>query len=151
MSSITGSLPRAYAYDNAGNTLSYAGATVHVQQPRPHEDRRERWRPPALRYAYNALGQRIRKARGTSGVTTLYDYDEAGHLVGEYNSTGALIQETVWLGDIPVATLRPNGSGDVIVYYVHTDHLNTPRHVTDTSDNNLRWRWDRTPFGDDDA
>ena len=73
-------------------------------------------------------------------------YDEAGHLVGEYNSAGALIQETVWLGDIPVATLRPNGSSGVIVYYVHTDHLNTPRLVTDTS-NNIRWRWESDPFG----
>ena len=81
-----------------------------------------------------------------SGVTTLYAYDEAGHLAGEYTSTGALIQETVWLGDMPVATLRPNGSGGVILYYVHADHLNTPRLVTDTS-NNIRWRWDSDPFG----
>jgi hypothetical protein len=37
-------------------------------------------------------------------------YDEGGHLLGEYSSSGALVQETVWMGDIPVATLRPNGS-----------------------------------------
>ena len=29
---------------------------------------------------------------------------------GEYSSTGALIQETIRMDDIPVATLRPNGS-----------------------------------------
>jgi RHS repeat-associated protein len=34
----------------------------------------------------------------------------------------------------------------VILYYVHADHLNTPRLVTDTS-NNIRWRWDSDPFG----
>jgi tetratricopeptide (TPR) repeat protein len=34
-------------------------------------------------------------------------YDEAGHLLGEYDATGALIEETVWLGDTPVATVRP--------------------------------------------
>jgi RHS repeat-associated protein len=45
-----------------------------------------------------------------------------------------------------VATLRPNGSGGVILYYVHADHLNTPRLVTDTA-NNLRWRWDSDAFG----
>jgi RHS repeat-associated protein len=56
------------------------------------------------------------------------------------------VQETVWLGDIPVATLRPNGSGGVDLYYVHTDHLNTPRLVTDTA-NNIRWRWDSDAFG----
>jgi RHS repeat-associated protein len=142
VSSIGGSLPRTYAYDNAGNTLSYAGATFTYNN-------RGRMATAAnggvtATYTYNALGQRIRRA--ASGVTTLYAYDEAGHLVGEYDATGALIQETAWLGDIPVTTLRPNGSGGVIVYYVHGDHLNTPRLVTDTS-NNIRWRWDSDPFG----
>jgi RHS repeat-associated protein len=95
-------------------------------------------------YTYNALGQRIRRA--TSGATTLYVYDEAGRLTGEYTAAGSLIQETVWLGDIPVATLRPNGAGGVSLFYVHTDHLSTPRLVTDTS-SNIRWRWDSDPFG----
>jgi len=34
----------------------------------------------------------------------------------------------------------------VNLFYVHTDHLNTPRLVTDTA-NNIRWRWDSDPFG----
>jgi len=33
-----------------------------------------------------------------------------------------------------------------LVYYFHTDHLDTPRVVTDTS-SNLRWRWLAEPFG----
>ena len=73
-------------------------------------------------------------------------FDEAGHLIGEYSSTGALIQETVWLGDIPVATLRPSGS-TIAIYYVHTDLLNTPHLVTRPSDNKQRWRWFRPTFG----
>ena len=32
------------------------------------------------------------------------------------------------------------------IYYVHTDHLNAPRRVTATN-NALRWKWDREPFG----
>jgi YD repeat-containing protein len=58
---------------------------------------------------YNALGQRIRISGGVNG-TVLYAYDEAGHLLGEYDGTGTLIEETVWLGDIPVATLKPSGA-----------------------------------------
>jgi uncharacterized protein RhaS with RHS repeats len=99
-------------------------------------------------YIYNALGQRVKKSSPSS--SRYFMYDEAGHLIGEYNSTGALIQETVWLGDIPVATLRPEGS-TVIVYYVHTDHLNTPRRITRPSDNTIVWRWDSDPFGSDVA
>jgi len=73
-------------------------------------------------------------------------YDEAGHILGEYSSTGVLVQETVWMGDIPVATIRPSGSS-VIVYYVHADHLNAPRMVTQPSTNKIAWRWDTDPFG----
>jgi len=51
----------------------------------------------------------------------------------------------VWLADIPVATLRPGTP--VGIFYVHTDHLNTPRLVTQPSNNAERWRWDSDPFG----
>jgi RHS repeat-associated protein len=95
-------------------------------------------------YLYNALGQMIEKS-GTLG-TTIFVQDESGHLIGEYDGSGNLIEETVWLGDIPVATLRPNGSS-VNIYYVHTDHLNTPRKVSQPSSGTLAWRWDADPFG----
>ncbi|HKQ14709.1 MAG TPA: RHS repeat-associated core domain-containing protein, partial [Steroidobacteraceae bacterium] len=81
----------------------------------------------------------------TGGSSRYFVYDESGHLVGEYSNSGALIQETVWFGDIPVATLKPNGSG-VDVFYVHTDHLNTPRRISRPSDNAVVWRWDSDPF-----
>jgi RHS repeat-associated protein len=72
-------------------------------------------------------------------------YDEAGHLLGEYDSSGALLQETIWLGDIPIATLRPGTP--VGLFYVHVDHLNTPRRITQPVDNQLRWTWEADPFG----
>jgi RHS repeat-associated protein len=83
---------------------------------------------------------------GTAG-TTIFMQDEAGHLIGEYDGSGNLIEETVWLGDLPVATLRPNGSGGVSIFYVHTDHLNTPRKIAQPSSGTLAWRWDADPFG----
>jgi RHS repeat-associated protein len=95
-------------------------------------------------YALNALGQRVKKT--TSGSSRYFVYDEAGHLVGEYDNAGSLIQETVWLNDTPVATLRPNAGG-VSHFYVHTDHLNAPRRVSRPSDNVVVWRWDSDPFG----
>jgi RHS repeat-associated protein len=95
-------------------------------------------------YIYNALGQLIRKS-GASG-TTLIMYDEAGHILGEYTASGALIQGTVWMGDIPIATIQPNGT-NISIYYVHTDHLGTPRKITRPYDNGLMWRWDLNTFG----
>ena len=75
-------------------------------------------------YALNALGQRVKKT--TSGSSTYFVYDEAGIWSASTTTQGNLIQETVWFGDTPVATLRPNGGG-VNLFYVHTDHLNTPQ------------------------
>ena len=100
-------------------------------------------------YAVNALGQRVRKTVGA--VVTYFMYDEQGRLLGEYDATGALIEETVWLEDLPVATLRPTGAGNpppIAVYYVHADHLGSPRAVTRPSDNAMMWQWDNVdPFG----
>jgi RHS repeat-associated protein len=71
-------------------------------------------------------------------------------LLGEYDGTGTLIEETVWLGDIPVATLRPNGA-TVSIYYIHSDPLNTPRQVTRPGDHTPMWTWNSDPFGTDAA
>ncbi|MBK7333032.1 MAG: hypothetical protein IPI87_12050 [Betaproteobacteria bacterium] len=61
----------------------------------------------------------------------------------------------MWLDDLPVATLRPTGSGSptpVAVYYVHADHLGSPRAITRPSDDQIVWRWDNAdPFGDSAA
>jgi uncharacterized protein RhaS with RHS repeats len=53
----------------------------------------------------------------------------------------------VWLGDIPLATLRPKTGGGVSVYYIHSNYLNTPRLITEASSSLLRWKWDAEPFG----
>lgn len=142
ITSITGTPARTYAYDAAGNATGFAGLIFSYDD----SGRMSSVASGGLTTSYilNALGQRVRKA--STSATRLFAYDESGRLLGEYDGTGALIQETVWLGDIPVATLRPNGSG-VSVYYVHTDHLNTPRRLSRPANNVVVWRWHSDPFG----
>ena len=101
-------------------------------------------------YDLNALGQRVRKAAPSSVAgTRRFMYDEAGRLAGEYDSAGKLVQETVWLGDTPIATLRPK-SGSITTpiaidtFYVHADHLGTPRVITRPTDNKVVWSWENT-------
>ena len=53
-------------------------------------------------YAFDALGERVKKSSPLS--TTYFVYDEAGHLIGEYSAAGNIVEETVRMGDIPVAT-----------------------------------------------
>jgi RHS repeat-associated protein len=146
LASTTGSLVRIYTYDAVGNTLT-SGDTVHSYNNANRMKTGRLIGGSDTNYIYNALGQRVKKSGGAIATPIYFMYDEAKHLIGEYDSSGNLIQETVWFGDVPVATLRPNGA-NVDVFYVHTDQLNTPRKVTRPSDNQLRWRWDPTPFGE---
>jgi RHS repeat-associated protein len=100
-------------------------------------------------YRYNGLGQRVAKT-GPAGVITHYVYDEEGLLLGEYDGAGALIQETVYLGDLPVAVLTPppHQNDAPAIHYVYADHLSTPRVITRANDNRMVWRWDQAdPFG----
>ncbi len=90
-------------------------------------------------YLYDGKGQRTVKVN--SSTATLFNYDESGHLLGEYNVSGIPIEETIWLGNIPLATINSGG-----VYYIHTDHLNTPRQIDDGSKKAV-WAWDSITFG----
>jgi RHS repeat-associated protein len=144
LNSTAGFLNRTYSYDAAGNALAYEDVTLSYNN---RNRLASTTKGASTRfYTYNALGQMV-KATGGAGGTVHYLHDEAGHLLGEYDSTGNLIQETVWLGDLPIATIRPDAVGTgVDVFYVHADQLGTPRLVTDVA-NNLRWRWPNDPFG----
>jgi RHS repeat-associated protein len=142
LGSTSGGISGSYTYDAAGNTTGDGTHSYTFNQ-------RGRMNSATTSsgttsYIYNALGQLIEKSNG-AGSTYLV-YDEAGHILGEYSSGGALIQETVWMGDTPVATLQPSGSG-ISIYYIHTDHLGTPRKITDSSTNTVVWRWDPDTFG----
>ncbi|MDL2357501.1 MAG: RHS repeat-associated core domain-containing protein, partial [Pseudomonadota bacterium] len=102
-------------------------------------------------YRYNGLGQRVAKS-GAPGTTVHYMYDESGRLLGEYDGAGKALQETVYLGDLPVAVLKATAlsqqAGTTDAYYVYADHLQTPRVLTRPSDNKMVWRWDNAdPFG----
>ena len=147
LSSVSGALTRTYTYNAVGSVLT-SGATTHTYNNRGRMKTAKLGAASTTTYLYNALGQRVKKSGGAAS-TTVFMYDEAGHLVGEYSITSGAavrVQETVWLGDIPIATLRTNGA-NVDVFYVHTDQLNTPRKVTNTA-NQLRWKWDPNPFGE---
>lgn len=140
LQSLSGAQSKTYTYDAAGNMTS-DGTTIWAYggSNRPTQ-------AGSTNFLVNALGQRVKKTTGSSAVR--FVYDEGGRLWGEYDAAGALLQETVWLDDLPVATLRDNGSGGTSIYYVHPDHLGTPRAITRAVDNQVVWRWDNTePFG----
>jgi RHS repeat-associated protein len=135
----------SYAYDAAGNTTS-DGIFTYGYSGRNRLTTVSQAGSTIATYKHNAFGERVAKTVG--GTTRLFAYDEDGHLLGEYDGTGALIQETVWLEDTPVATLRSKSGGGIDIDYVWADHLDTPRAIT-TSDAaaTLLWSWNSDPFG----
>ena len=151
-----------YFYDN--RNLAPYGRLVKTQGP-------------GAQYTYltNHLGQRIRKTgaiytpSGGSAISptgyigstdTVFHYDLEGHLIAEIDAaTKQVKREYIWLNDTPVAVIAgatptsPISTSGTInaatVYYIHTDHLDTPRLVTDVT-GNKRWSWSIVtgePFG----
>ena len=92
-------------------------------------------------YSYNALGQRV--AKRADGVTTRYGYDDTGALLAE-GQDGGVTREYIYLGGTPIA--YRTGSPSPTLYLVHTDHLDTPKALTDTG-GRLVWRAVHAPFG----
>jgi RHS repeat-associated protein len=91
-------------------------------------------------YGFNARNQRVSKTG--NGTTTYFIYDENGNLLSEYDSSGTILAEHIYLNGLPVAVVKNN-----TLYYVHTDQIGTPRVITDTS-NNVVWHWDNvSAFG----
>ena len=98
-------------------------------------------------YSINGLGQRVGKfSRDNEGGATEYVYDEAGHLLGEYDGEGRVIEETVWLGNLPVAVMNGNGQ-DPDIHYINPDNIGAPHIITDARNQKV-WEWHHKPFGD---
>ena len=141
----TGGMTKTYTYDATGN-ITGDGSVTFTYDARGRLT--QATKGSVAQYAINGLGQRVAKTTTTAVPdeapivdSVLFVYDEAGHLLGEYGGTGAVIQETVWLEDLPVGVLTTGGQ-----YYVNPDHLGAPLTVTDAT-GQIVWRWDRDPYG----
>ncbi|GDY35679.1 RHS repeat protein [Acidovorax sp. NB1] len=90
---------------------------------------------------------------GTSDAEKLgysYIYAEDGSLLGEYGSGGSNSTGTAQYIYLPTAS-GPMPIAAVIkgqTYAVHSDHLNTPRKLTQP-DGQVAWKWAYSAFGDE--
>ena len=134
--SLSGGLHVNYSYDANGN-ISSDGTHTYT-----YDDTNRLTLVDSgstATYLYNALGQRVEKTAGST--TTVYVYDEAGHLLGEYTTSGIAVSGYVWLNDTPVGVVKA-----ATLYFVHTDQLGTPRDITNSSQQ-VVWQWRSDPFG----
>ena len=91
-------------------------------------------------YAYNALGQRMRKSN-QHGLSTVFHYGPNGELLWEKDANGNT-KAYVWHYGRPLARI----DNDTEIYYYHVDHLGTPQAMSDST-GSLVWKANYEPFG----
>ncbi|MFW0753446.1 RHS repeat domain-containing protein [Pseudomonas sp. H11T01] len=104
-------------------------------------------------FRYNALGQRTQKITPQGITTFLYGPD--GQLLGEtlFDIEGKKLtsQYYVWLDGLPLGGVSVNHDAKGALanstpFYLHSDHLNTPRIATNASQHTV-WHWKADAFG----
>jgi RHS repeat-associated protein len=122
-------------YDAVGNTLSIGAARAFDYNDAGRMSQVRNGGVVAMEYAYNGRGEQVRKHLGATETQALYD--EAGHWLGDYGTSGVVSQQAIWMDDMPVGVLDGGQ-----LYYIQPDHLGTPRTVIDPTRNVAVWRWD---------
>ncbi|MEW8179499.1 MAG: DUF2235 domain-containing protein, partial [Candidatus Thiodiazotropha endolucinida] len=94
-------------------------------------------------YAYNRFGERIKKviySLSRKPKVTYYLYD-SHQLTAEADESGKVTAQYLYQQHRPILKLEGK-----IAYAIHTDHLGTPRAVTDEAQQTV-WSADYSPFG----
>lgn len=105
LTSVAGPTSRNYIYDEVGN-INYDGSRTFGFDARNNISS-SYTTDGTTTYQLNGWNQRVRKSGPTVKTgATVFAYDERGHFIGEYDSTGKMIEETIYIGDLPVAVSR---------------------------------------------
>lgn len=100
-------------------------------------------------YAYDPFARRVRKtvADGVNPAVDTWFVWSGNKLVEEHDGSGDLVRRSVFgVGFAPVVISDVSGTTESI-YEVHTDHLDTPRALTDESGTHV-WRADYRVYGE---
>ncbi|MFV0387896.1 MAG: RHS repeat domain-containing protein [Pyrinomonadaceae bacterium] len=118
---------QGYSYDLSGNIVADAqGRTFFYDAENKQKEVRNSSNVIIGQYFFDGDGKRVKKV--TASETRMFVYNAGGKLVSEYS------------------TLTPNGSP--VTRYLTSDHLGSPRVLTDQSGNVLSRR-DFLPFGEE--
>lgn len=127
------------SYDEDGNTKTGVQPSMQFSYDDQSHLTSVSQSPNNYLYDFNGRGERVKKTVTTKGstVATYFVYDEHGLLLGEYNGTGGLLAQYIYIGSLPVAVVRSDG-----IYYIEADHLGTPRTVISGAQNKVVWKWE---------
>ncbi|GFO72115.1 hypothetical protein BJAS_P2094 [Bathymodiolus japonicus methanotrophic gill symbiont] len=138
-----------FSYDEAGNTTAEGKHGYQYNDQGILSD--YSWsKKVKASYIYNGFGQRIEKIIGNKSIT--FDYDPNGQLISEeiyIHSVKKESREIIWLANRPIAQVVTKFSkkkSKSEIFYIHVDHLNTPRLMTDDNQT-IVWKWESDAFG----
>jgi RHS repeat-associated protein len=94
-------------------------------------------------YTYNGEGQRVRKLVGEN---TRFVYGVGGQLVAEFNGSNVSLMKEYAQGGATLITIEPTAVNSNGTRYTTSDHLGSPRVVTNSSAGVVS-RHDYMPFG----
>jgi RHS repeat-associated protein len=142
--SVRGRKVKSFGYDNNGNVTS-ENARSYVYSQNNRLIRVVENDLTLGEYAYNGVGQRIKKV--AAGATTIYHYDRFGNLIAESDDEGTFRVDYLYFSGQPLA--RIDISITESIYYYHNDHLGTPQVLTNDQ-GQIVWKADYKPFGEVD-
>jgi RHS repeat-associated protein len=132
----TAASARTYVFDSDGNQTQIMDAGSpsarlsfdFTNRLRRYEDLET---SSTMQYFYDPFGRRIRKV--ASGVTTWYVWD-GDRLIAEYDGSGARAVRYAYAGGFaPAEVAFAAPAGGESIHSVHSDHLDTPRLLTDNT------------------
>lgn len=147
----------SFDWDASGKLMRYHDASiVFTRDPAGRISAAQTAGTGRTTYQTNALAQRVRKQSNIETTDTVYGDDEAfpgtsSYPLGSYRvatQNGQSIQNTEYIylptaaGPMPIAVQIGNE-----LLAIHTDHLNTPRRLTDHN-GQPAWQWPVSGFGE---
>lgn len=99
-----GPTARTYTYDAGGN-ITGNGQDIYTYASSGRLKQVTRAGNTIMTQFYNGLGEMV-----ASNYAIGYMYDDAGRLLGEYDSNGDILQENIYLGNIPVLAIKPDSA-----------------------------------------
>ncbi|UJB17993.1 MULTISPECIES: RHS repeat-associated core domain-containing protein [Lysobacter] len=125
-------------YDASGNSIQI-GSNTFVYNEAGRSSELKQGSTLVQTYLYNGRGEQLRKY--TAATERYMLYDESGRWLGEYDGNANVIQQLIWMDELPIGLLVGNGAQQTL-HYIEPDHLGTPRVIVDPVRNVTVWNWD---------